>query len=98
MGRFSEKFAQAAGMAAPIIEGTLYARYYGIDSEELLALGEADPGRRWSWAGTLASQGKEVDGPPQRSGSKHLLLHSARCARGVPGPRLAHQSRWPGTG
>ncbi|MCP9979147.1 transcriptional regulator [Actinomadura madurae] len=31
MGRFSPKFLQAAQLAGEVMEGTLYARYYGID-------------------------------------------------------------------
>lgn len=31
MGKFSEKFLESAKMAADLMEGTLYAKYYGID-------------------------------------------------------------------
>ncbi|GGV01022.1 hypothetical protein GCM10010182_18070 [Actinomadura cremea] len=35
MGRFSPKFARAAGLAGELLDGTLYARYYGIDHRAL---------------------------------------------------------------
>ena len=38
MGRFSDKFADAARLAAQSLQGTLYAASYGIDAERLLAL------------------------------------------------------------
>ncbi|SHJ68005.1 hypothetical protein SAMN05421803_108135 [Nocardiopsis flavescens] len=44
LGAFSPKFARAARRAARTVEGTLYARYYGIDCGRLAAL-EEDPGR-----------------------------------------------------
>lgn len=44
MGTFSPKFTRAARRAAAVVEGTLYARYYGIDCDRVLALKEK-PGR-----------------------------------------------------
>ncbi|MBS1834175.1 MAG: hypothetical protein JST65_15770 [Acidobacteria bacterium] len=38
MGEFSDKFVEAAKRAAGVLTGTLYARYYGIDYAEILAL------------------------------------------------------------
>ncbi len=38
MGRFSPKFADGARRAGRVIEGSLYARYYAIDPEELAGL------------------------------------------------------------
>lgn len=38
MGRFSPKFLEAARLAADVVEGSLYARYYGIDGPVLRAL------------------------------------------------------------
>ncbi|QFG21503.1 hypothetical protein [Actinomadura sp. WMMB 499] len=35
MGRFSGKFARAAKLAGELLDGTLYARYYGIDYRAL---------------------------------------------------------------
>ncbi|GLZ02968.1 hypothetical protein Acsp03_04350 [Actinomadura sp. NBRC 104412] len=44
MGRFSPKFADAAKLAADVLEGTLYARYYGIDYAEVRRLDHGDFG------------------------------------------------------
>ncbi|MEJ2579119.1 MAG: hypothetical protein P8Z68_08490 [Kineosporiaceae bacterium] len=38
IGRFSDKFRKAAQAAAKVIGGTLYARYYGIDAEQIFGL------------------------------------------------------------
>ncbi|MEV5824770.1 transcriptional regulator [Spirillospora sp. NPDC052242] len=58
MGRFSGKFAKAAAQAGELLDGTLYARYYGIDHRALDAqrfgdLCKARSGAtgRWSVAG-----------------------------------------------
>ncbi|CAL9610406.1 hypothetical protein SUDANB121_05639 [Nocardiopsis dassonvillei] len=40
MGAFSPKFTRAARRAAEVVEGTLYARYYGIDCARVFALEE----------------------------------------------------------
>jgi hypothetical protein len=37
MGEFSPKFAEAARRSTKALRGTLYARYYGIDSDQVLA-------------------------------------------------------------
>ena len=37
MGRFSDKFRSAAQVAGAELRGSLYARYYGIDYDEVLA-------------------------------------------------------------
>ncbi|UGQ09877.1 hypothetical protein LO772_23655 [Yinghuangia sp. ASG 101] len=39
MGTFSDKFLRAAHGAADVLEGSLYARYYGIDYAAIRALG-----------------------------------------------------------
>lgn len=52
MGRFSDKFRRAAQVAAPVIEGTLYARYYGIDTAQILSLVEPvkpQASSGWTW-------------------------------------------------
>lgn len=50
MDDFSPKFTQAAKQAAAYVEGTLYARYYGLDCAAVSRLPEAKPEpRRWSW-------------------------------------------------
>ena len=52
MGRFSDKFRRAAHVAARVIGGTLYARYYGIDTAQILSLAEpAKPqaSSGWTW-------------------------------------------------
>jgi len=38
MGAFSDKYAQAAKRAARVLKGTLYARYYNIDTEWVMAM------------------------------------------------------------
>ena len=42
MGRFSPKFQQAAKVAAELLRGSLYERYYGIDYTTVLGLPEPD--------------------------------------------------------
>ena len=42
MGRFSPKFQQAAKVAAELLHGSLYERYYGIDYAAVLGLPEPD--------------------------------------------------------
>ncbi|MFL1375959.1 transcriptional regulator [Nocardiopsis protaetiae] len=63
MGTFSAKFTRAARRAAEVVEGTLYARYYGIDCARVFAL-EEKPGRG---APTLAALCRERAGDPPRS-------------------------------
>lgn len=46
MGGFTPKFTAAAGIAAGLLEGTLYERYYGIDYAEVRALAERADGDR----------------------------------------------------
>ncbi|SEG77185.1 hypothetical protein SAMN04489712_111260 [Thermomonospora echinospora] len=41
MGNFSIKFLQAAQLAADVLEGTIYERYYGIDYAAVRTLGDA---------------------------------------------------------
>jgi len=50
MDDFSPKFTQAAKQAAAYVEGTLYARYYGLDCAAMLRLPDTKPApRRWAW-------------------------------------------------
>ena len=50
MDDFSPKFTQAAKQAAAYVEGTLYARYYGVDCAAVLRLPDTKPEpRRGSW-------------------------------------------------
>lgn len=42
MGRFAPKFQQAAKVAAGLLRGSLYERYYGIDYAAVLGLPEPD--------------------------------------------------------
>ena len=45
MGTFSAKFLRAAQGAADLLEGSLYARYYGIDYAAIRAIGDVKRGR-----------------------------------------------------
>src|SRR5262249_47692463 len=49
MGEFSGKFLDSAKRAARLLNGTLYATYYGIDYEEVTKIPELKetPVRRW---------------------------------------------------
>lgn len=50
MDDFSPKFTQAAKQASAYVEGTLYARYYGLDCAAVLRMPDTKPElRRWSW-------------------------------------------------
>lgn len=49
MGEFSAKFVRAAKRAAELLEGTLYATYYGIDYAEVRSVPEPQSSRRRSW-------------------------------------------------
>jgi hypothetical protein len=40
MGGFSAKYLRAAQLAATLLDGTLYCRYYGIDADELAAIND----------------------------------------------------------
>ena len=56
MGRFSDKFRLAAQTAAHIVGGTIYARYYSIDPQQILSLtgppkDKAVTGWRWRRSG-----------------------------------------------
>ena len=48
MGSFSAKFVEAAKLAAQVLRGSLYERYYGIDYDRILGIG--DVGRRRGYA------------------------------------------------
>jgi hypothetical protein len=59
MGRFSDKFRRAAQNATRVVGGTLYTRYFGIDSEQILGL--AEPPRKpsnsgWTWRNAHPSE------------------------------------------
>ena len=59
MGRFSDKFRRAAQTAALVVGGTLYARYYGIDAEQILALARPvknQTSSRWTWRRTRPTE------------------------------------------
>ena len=43
MGRFSSKFLQAAKLAGKFLQGSVYARYYGIDYAYVLSIAEQAP-------------------------------------------------------
>ncbi|HYI56977.1 MAG TPA: hypothetical protein VEX66_02335 [Microlunatus sp.] len=48
MGRFSDKFRSAAQVAGAELRGSLYARYYGIDYDEVLALSPLRGANPWA--------------------------------------------------
>lgn len=45
MGTFSEKFLRAAQQAAPLLAGSLYERYYGLDYQRILAIDDVEASR-----------------------------------------------------
>lgn len=53
MGRFSEKFLESAKRAADLLDRSLYARYYGIDYEEIRMIPAAKPTKQMSFLETL---------------------------------------------
>jgi hypothetical protein len=56
MGTFSNKFTAAARRAARLVSGTLYARYYAIETDVLIALPDKPPvGAKRSWWQRLPS-------------------------------------------
>ncbi len=61
MGEFSGKFLQSAKVAAGLLEGTLYATYFGIDYEEIRKIPQEDDGAKraslWQRAGTYTPDG-----------------------------------------
>lgn len=69
MGRFSPKYLAAAQLAATMLEGTLYARYYGIDTAAVRALPLPKTARRApSGPDALASLCAQRAGVPAHSG------------------------------
>ena len=74
MGRFSDKFRRAAQEATRVIGGTLYARYFGIDSDQILAL--AEPPKKSSGARRAWRRAR-----PSESGSSFGDLCRARAGR-----------------
>jgi hypothetical protein len=57
MGEFSGKFLESAWRAADLLEGSLYAAYYGIDYEEVRRIpNPKEPAKRkWFWPTTEAT-------------------------------------------
>lgn len=83
MGEFSPKYAQSARRAAKLLDGTLYARYYAIDCEQVLAQsrGEKRQSNRW-WRS--AARAPEAD------------AFAALCARRAGVGTGRHQPAWNG--
>lgn len=73
IGRFGPKFVRAARVAAQLLRGSLYERYYGLDVEEVLGLPEKPP-RKNRLAGRFV-RGSAQDAPE---------TFESVCARGVP--------------
>jgi hypothetical protein len=85
-GHFSDKFRLAAQVAAKVVDGTLYARYYGIDAKQLLGLPmPAAPG------------GPREPGGPARPGGPGEVEAGAEghvgCGRKAAGPGFAELCR-----
>jgi hypothetical protein len=51
MGRFSGKFLESAKRAGKLLDGTLYARYYGVDYSEVQKIPQQKESAKatWSW-------------------------------------------------
>lgn len=49
MGSFSGKFVASARKAGEVLNGTLYAKYYEIEFEEILKIPGQKKKRRWMW-------------------------------------------------
>ncbi|HXH78853.1 hypothetical protein [Nocardioides sp.] len=59
MGGFSDKFRRASQGATRVIGGTLYAKYYGIDSDQITSLAEPpkqQPTSGWTWRRARATE------------------------------------------
>lgn len=48
MGSFSAKFVEAAKLAARLLQGSLYERYFDIDYERVLAIDDVQRQHKWS--------------------------------------------------
>ncbi|WP_354644238.1 hypothetical protein [Kitasatospora camelliae] len=83
MGTFSPKFASAAAIAAELLEGSLYARYYGIDGAAVWALG-ASPAAPRSGTGTLRGSG-----PNRGYDTNRGARFAGMCAVRAGGPTLS---------
>ncbi|MFJ6994660.1 hypothetical protein [Streptomyces sp. NPDC003090] len=68
-GTFTPKFASAAAIAADLLEGTLYERYYGIDYAAVRALAAAHG------TGGAGSGGSRGQGTPRTAGGFARLCH-----------------------
>ncbi len=77
-GTFSRKFLAAADVAADLLRGSLYERYYGIDYEEIREL--ADTARREKEKEKETGKGKGND-----TGREHFARLCARRAGGEGG-------------
>ncbi len=75
MGRFSNKFIASAHCAAEILDGTLYATYYGIDVSEVRQLKAAAAAKRRTWLRWSA--------PPETDGLAQLCATRAGVALGT---------------
>lgn len=76
MGRFSDTFRRAAQVAARVVGGTLYARYYGIDVDEIQSLQKpsrpkTSAGQRLRRARPTSSRPNFVDLCMARAGRQH---------------------------
>lgn len=76
MGEFSAKFVTAAKGAAALLAGTIYAKYYGIEPQDIDGLGPRDVPNR-SFMDTLLK-------PVPASLADRSLLHLCEKRAGVP--------------
>lgn len=75
MGAFSAKFTRAARRAAEVVEGTLYARYYGIDCARVFAL-EEKPSRGEPTFAELCRE--RAGGPPPSVAGNGMVIEQAQ--------------------
>ena len=85
MGAFSPKFLAAAKHAARVLQGTLYARYYGIDTDALLLLPDEDldaqdPPARPTGGGVAGLCAERAGVPPGRGIEQQQILPSHHLA------------------
>ena len=64
MGQFSGTFVRSVHQAATVVRGTMYARYYDIDCDELLRVREPRKTERRSWFHQVTTTPTPLSGEP----------------------------------